>query len=136
MNPQEQDQTNAPQAQPQQPTQPVAPQINATPQMPPLPPQQPQPERKILEVKFEDDLVLTVDSDTVNDMRFLELYEQVATSNFYIPKLLKFLFGEDRYESIHTYYQNKNQKFTITKMEQVFEKLDHDLNNNPDFLSR
>lgn len=135
MNP-EQQQSNAPQAQPQQPMQPVAPQISAQPEMPQLPPQQPQPERKILEVKFEDDLVLTVDSETVNDMRFLELYEQVATSNFYIPKLLKFLFGDARYESIHEYYNKKGQKFTITKMEQVFEKLDHDLNNNPDFLSR
>lgn len=95
-----------------------------------------QPQAPVLEVKFEDDLILTVTADTVNDMRFLELYEQVATSNYYIPKLLKFLFGEDKYESIHEYYNSRGRKFEITKMEQVFEKLDHDLNNNPDFLRR
>ncbi len=131
MNPNE----NGAQSAPQQPTQPEQ---TAPVQTPPqVQPQQSQaPEERVLEVKFEDDLIMTVSSETVNDMRFLELYEQVATSNFFIPKLLKFLFGEDRYESIHAYYNKKGQKFTITKMEQVFEKLDHDLNNNPDFLKR
>lgn len=142
MNPQDQ---NAPQAQPQQPTQPEVPQHVSAPSVHSTQPVQTQPqaaqapqqiEERLLEVKFEDDLVLTVSSETVNDMRFLELYEQVATSNFYIPKLLKFLFGEEKYEGIHEYYNKKGQKFTITKMEQVFEKLDHDLNNNPDFLKR
>lgn len=126
---------NGAQSAPQQPTQPEQ---TAPVQTPPqVQPQQSQaPEERVLEVKFEDDLILTVSSKTVNDMRFLELYEQVATSNYYIPKLLKFLFGEERYESIHTYYNSRGGVFEITKMEQVFEKLDHDLNNNPDFLKR
>lgn len=96
--------------------------------------QAPQPQAKLLEVEFEPDLKLYVSPETVDDMRFLELYEQVASSSMYIPKLLKFLFGEKEYEGIHDYYQKKGQKFTITKMEQVFEKLDTDLNSNPDFL--
>lgn len=95
-----------------------------------LPPQAPQ----FLAVKFEDDLIMKVYPETVNDMRFLELYEEVAESEFKIPKLMKFMFGEDAYNRIYDYYEKKGEKFTITKMGEVFERLDRDLNSNPDFL--
>lgn len=136
MNPQDQSQ---PQATPTQPVAPVPQHVNAPSVMPTQPvqaqPVQPAQEQlKVLEVKFEDDLILTVTPETVNDMRFLELYEEVAESEFKIPKLLKFMFGAEAYEGIYKYYEAKGQKFTITKMGEVFEKLDKDLNSNPDFL--
>lgn len=126
MNPQDQSQ--------QQPTQPQA--------VAPVAPQAPQPVQaqpqaqppKVLHVKFEEDLIIDVTPETVNDMRFLELYEEVAESEFKIPKLLKFMFGAEQYEGIFKYYEAKGQKFTITKMGEVFQKLDSDLNSNPDFL--
>lgn len=133
MNPQ--DTTgNTPQA--QQPTQPVTPlQTAPQPTTTPQPVQeQPQATLKELEVRFEDDLVLTVTPDTVNDMRFLEIYEQVTEDMSKIPKLLRFMFGDAAYEGVFKYYEDKGQKFTITKMGEVFTKLDNDLNNNPDFL--
>lgn len=102
-----------------------------TPQSQPV---QAQPQQKVLEVRFEDDLVLTVTPQKVNDMRFLELYEEVAESEFKIPKLLKFMFGEEAYEGIHKYYNDRGRVFEITKMGEVFQKLDSDLNSNPDFL--
>lgn len=132
MNPQDQ-----PQQQPtQQPSQIDMAQVSARPEMPPLnvQPVQAQPQQKVLEVRFEDDLVLTVTPQKVNDMRFLELYEEVAESEFKIPKLLKFMFGEEAYEGIHKYYHDRGRVFEITKMGEVFQKLDSDLNSNPDFL--
>lgn len=133
---------NAPQQQPTQPVQPqAAPQQAAQPLAPqvdvsniPAADQLPQPPAKTLEIKFEDDLIMTVTSDTVNDMRFLDLYGQVSEDMTQISKLLRFMFGSEKYESIFAYYERKGQKFTITKMGEVFEKLDADLNSNPDFL--
>ena len=120
---------------PQQPTQPTVPQHVSAPAVHSTQPVQSQPTPpKVLEVKFEDDLVLTVSPEVVNDMRFLELYEEVAESEFKIPKLLKFMFGEEQYDGIFKYYESRGQKFTITKMGEVFQKLDSDLNSNPDFL--
>lgn len=125
MNPQDQPQ--------QQPTQ--QPQFQQVAQTSPqLQPVQAQPQQKVLEVRFEDDLVLTVLPEQVNDMRFLELYDEVSENEFKIPKLLKFMFGEQAYEGIHKYYNDKGQRFEITKMGEVFQKLDSDLNSNPDFL--
>jgi hypothetical protein len=123
MNPQDQS-GQVPQQ--QQPTQPV----QQPQQVAPVQPQTP----KVLEVRFEDDLVINVTPETVNDMRFLEIYEQVSEDMAKIPRLLRFMFGDAQYEGIFKYYEAKGQKFTITKMGEVFEKLDSDLNSNPDFL--
>lgn len=90
--------------------------------------------QKSLELRFEDDLVMHVTQDIVDDMRFLEMYEQLSENQAKIPSFLKFILGDEKYESIHKYYQAKGGKFTITKMMEVFTKLDHDLNSNPDFL--
>lgn len=123
MNPQDQS-GQVPQQ--QQPTQPVQQPQQAAPVQPQTP--------KVLEVRFEDDLVINVTPETVNDMRFLEIYEQVSEDMAKIPRLLRFMFGDVQYEGIFKYYEAKGQKFTITKMGEVFEKLDSDLNSNPDFL--
>lgn len=133
MNPQ--DTTgNTPQA--QQPTQPVTPpQTAPQPATTPQPVQeQPQATLKSIEVKFEDDLVLTVTPEMVNDMRFLEVYSEASEDMTKISKLLRFMFGHEAYEGVFKYYESKGQKFTITKMGEVFEKLESDLSSNPDFL--
>lgn len=127
------------QQQPQQPVQPMSiPQNQAQSIVNNIPtPQQAQAmqqPQKSLQVRFEDDLILTVLPEQVNDMRFLELYDEVSENEFKIPKLLKFMFGAEAYEGIHKYYNDKGQRFEITKMGEVFEKLDKDLNSNPDFL--
>ena len=139
MNPQ--DQTTQPQPTPTQPVAPAqAPQpVQATPQPPQLGivnsnPTQAEPKK--LEVKFEDDLILYVTSDTVDDMRFLELYDTVSENNMKLPKLLRFMFGDKEFESIYAYYESKGQRFSMTKMEAVFEKFNTDMNSNPDFLRR
>lgn len=94
-----------------------------------------QPAKTII-VKFEEDLQFTITADVVDDMRFMELYAEVSEDQLKITKLIKWLLGEKNYESIFTYYESRGQKFTITKFGEVFEKLDKDLNANPDFLSR
>jgi hypothetical protein len=124
----------APQAQPDLGA-PIAP---AYPQQPAAPaPAEPfaQPAKTII-VKFEEDLQFTITADVVDDMRFMELYAEVSEDQLKITKLIKWLLGEKQYESIFTYYESRGQKFTITKFGEVFEKLDKDLNANPDFLSR
>lgn len=85
-------------------------------------------------IQFEDDLKFEITSDVVDDMRFMDLYAEVSEDQLKIPKLMRFLLGEKEYESIFTYYESKGQKFRITKFGEVFEKLDKDLNANPDFL--
>lgn len=137
----------------QQPTQPAAapqlqpvpapnvapayPQQPAAPAAAPVAPAEPfaQPAKTII-VKFEEDLQFTITADVVDDMRFMELYAEVSEDQLKITKLIKWLLGEKQYESIFTYYESRGQKFTITKFGEVFEKLDKDLNANPDFLSR
>ena len=123
-----------PDEQTNQPTQPAA-----APQQPaqaaPVAPAAPQPKKSIT-IKFEEDLKFEVTSDVVDDMRFMELYAEVSEDQLKVTKLIKWLLGEKNYESIFTYYESRGQKFTITKFGEVFEKLDKDLNANPDFLSR
>lgn len=126
MNPQDQ-------SQPMQ-NQPVPPHAHAPAVHSTEPVQAPQEPQKSLELRFEDDLIMHVTQDIVDDMRFLEMYEQLSENQAKIPSFLKFILGDEKYESIHKYYQAKGQKFTITKMMEVFTKLDHDLNSNPDFL--
>lgn len=92
--------------------------------------------QKVIIIKFEDDLQFVVTADKVDDMRFMELYAEVSEDQLKITKLIKWLLGAEKYESIYTYYESKGQRFTITKFGEVFEKLDKDLNANPDFLSR
>jgi hypothetical protein len=131
------------QNQAQQPTQPPVPPVSAeldgqpTAQIAPAPqaPAATPPEPKSLDIKFEDDLILTVAADTINDMRFLELYEEIMDNQLKLPKLFKFMFGPEEYARIFTYYESRGQKFTITKMGQVFGDLEKDLNARPDFLS-
>lgn len=117
-----------------QPTQPAA-----APQQPaqaaPVAPVAQQPKKSIT-IKFEEDLKFEVTSDVVDDMRFMDLYAEVAEDQLKVTKLIKFLIGADNYQSIFTYYESRGQKFTITKFGEVFDQLDKDLNSNPDFLSR
>jgi hypothetical protein len=139
---------NAQQPQPSQPQQPINPidtpafhqaastvsaALNPQPAPAPVMPAQPQ---KAIVIEFEPDLKFTVTADVVDDMRFMELYAEVSEDQLKITKLIKWLIGADNFESIFTYYESRNQKFTITKFGEVFEKLDKDLNANPDFLSR
>lgn len=92
------------------------------------------PQQNTMTIQFEDDLKFEITSDVVDDMRFMDLYAEVSEDQLKIPKLMRFLLGADNYESIFTYYESKGQKFRITKFGEVFEKLDKDLNANPDFL--
>lgn len=119
-----------------QPTQPVAaaPQPAAQP-APAVAPAAPEPKKAII-IKFEEDLQFEITSDVVDDMRFMDLYAEVSEDQLKVTKLIKFLIGADKYESIFNYYESKGQRFTITKFGEVFEQLDKDLNANPDFLSR
>lgn len=117
-------QPTQPAAAPQQPA-PAAPVAPAAPQAP-----------KAITIKFEEDLKFEVTSDVVDDMRFMDLYAEVAEDQLKVTKLIKFLIGADKYQSIFTYYESRGQKFTITKFGEVFDQLDKDLNSNPDFLSR
>lgn len=117
-------QPTQPAAAPQQPA-PAAPVAPAAPQAP-----------KAITIKFEEDLKFEVTSDVVDDMRFMDLYAEVAEDQLKVTKLIKFLIGADNYQSIFTYYESRGQKFTITKFGEVFDQLDKDLNSNPDFLSR
>lgn len=123
MDPNEQNQA-------QQPTQPVSGEAQA-PATAPVAPQQP----AALEMVFEDDLRFTITSEKVNDMRFLELYEELSENQLKIPKLLKFLLGEANYKGIYDYYESRGKKFTITKMGEAFGQLEKHLQENPDFLS-
>lgn len=127
MNPNDQQpQTPQPAPAPQQPAaepQPAAPVAPAVPE-------------KSITIKFEEDLQFVVTADVIDDMRFMDLYAEVAEDQLKISKLIKFLIGADKYESIYTYYESRGQKFSITKFGQVFEQLDKDLNSQPDFLSR
>ena len=128
--------TNTPRTQPIPPTD-NRPVIDVSAEDPrPISPQQPSPasQPKTMQVVFEDDLVMTITSDTVNDMRFMELYDLVNEDYMKLPKLLRFMFGDEEYESIFTYYESRGQKFTMTKMESVFEKFNNEMNTNPDFL--
>lgn len=93
-----------------------------------------QPQQNTMTIQFEADLKFEITSDVVDDMRFMDLYAEVSEDQLKIPKLMRFLLGADNYESIFTYYESKGQKFRITKFGEVFEKLDKDLNANPDFL--
>lgn len=114
------------------------PQPAAAPQQPaPAAPVAPAaPQKKSITIKFEEDLKFEVTSDVVDDMRFMDLYAEVAEDQLKVTKLIKFLIGADNYQSIFTYYESRGQKFTITKFGEVFDQLDKDLNSNPDFLSR
>lgn len=120
------DQNNNQQPQPAAAQQPAP----AAPVAPAVPP------KKSITIKFEEDLKFEVTSDVVDDMRFMDLYAEVAEDQLKVTKLIKFLIGADNYQSIFTYYESRGQKFTITKFGEVFDQLDKDLNSNPDFLSR
>ena len=129
MNPTEQNQ------QPNQPTQP-APAPAAAPAAPAAPqpaPVAPAPQKSIT-IVFEEDLQFQITADKIDDMRFMDLYAEVSEDELKIPKLMRFLLGAAEYDSIFTYYESKGQRFSITKFGQVFEKLDKDLNSQPDFL--
>jgi len=89
---------------------------------------------KSIVVVFEDDLKFEITPEVVDDMRFMDLYAEVAEDQLKIPKLMRFLLGSAEYDSIFTYYESRGQRFSITKFGEVFEKLDKDLNSNPDFL--
>jgi len=142
MNPNEQNQqppqpVAVPFAQPQpQPVAPQAPQTSAQPVMPPLPEMQPAAAapQKSITIKFEEDLQFQITAEKIDDMRFMDLYAEVSEDELKIPKLMRFLLGAAEYDSIFTYYESKGQRFSITKFGQVFEKLDKDLNSQPDFL--
>lgn len=117
-----------------QPTQ-AAPVAPAAPQPAPAAAPAPQADKSIT-IKFEEDLQFTVTSDVFDDMRFMELYAEVSENELKVTKLVKFLIGDKNYQSIFDYYEKRGQKFTITKFGEVFEKLEKDLNAQPDFLSR
>jgi len=87
-----------------------------------------------IEVVFEDDLKFNITAEVMDDMRFMDLYAEVAEDQLKIPKLMRFLLGAAEYDSIFTYYESRGKRFSITKFGEVFEKLDKDLNSNPDFL--
>lgn len=123
-----------PNKQPNQPqVQPLVPDATAQQSMPQLPPVQPQTQKSIV-IEFEPDLKFEVTSDKVDDMRFMDLYAEVSEDQLKVSKLIKWLIGPEQYESIYTYYESRGSKFSITKFGEVFEKLDKDLNAQPDFL--
>lgn len=93
-------------------------------------------QEKSLMIKFEDDLQFEVKREIFDDMRFMDLYAEVTEDQLKVSKLVRFLIGSDNYESIFHYYESKGQRFTITKFGEVFEKLDSDLQSNPDFLKQ
>ena len=131
MNPNEQNQ------QPNQPQPaPAAPAAFTPPQaanVAPAAPAAPAPQKSIT-IEFESDLKFEITADKIDDMRFMDLYAEVSEDELKIPKLMRFLLGAAEYDSIFTYYESKGQRFSITKFGQVFEKLDKDLNSQPDFL--
>jgi len=125
-------QTNQPQTAPQvvadmaQAAQPVVQQaVNNMPVVPPA---------KSIWIVFEEDLKFEITPDVVDDMRFMDLYAEVSEDELKISKLMRFLLTPAGYESIFQYYESKGQRFSITKFGEVFEKLDKDLNSQPDFL--
>lgn len=132
MNPQDQAAQNAQtQNQSQPPIQPPAVDVSNIPAADQLP----KKEKKQLAVRFEDDLVIYLDSDVVDDMRFFELYSKAEKDPTMIADMFKFLFGEEQWQGLFDYYESKGQKFTISKFVTVFKDFEDQLNNNPDFLS-
>lgn len=93
-------------------------------------------QQKKITIQFEEDLKFDITADKIDDMRFMDLYAEVSEDELKIPKLMRFLLGSAEYDSIFDYYESKGQRFTITKFGEVFEKLDKDLNAQPDFLKR
>jgi hypothetical protein len=104
---------------------------NAAPAAPAAP-----AEQKKITITFESDLQFDITADKIDDMRFMDLYAEVSEDELKIPKLMRFLLGDAEYDSIFTYYESRGQRFTITKFGEVFERLDKDLNAQPDFLKR
>lgn len=95
-----------------------------------------EPTDKHLTLRFESDLVFYIVKDTVDDMRFFDLYAMVSENEFKVPEIIKFMIGADKYESIFEYYESKGQKFKISRFMEVFQTLDKELNADPDFLKR
>lgn len=102
MNPQAQDNT-------QQPTQPV----QATPQ----------PEQKEIQVRFEDDLILSFKEDALDDMRLFDVLDEFSTTNeFALRRLFPILFGQKQWETAYAYYEKAGRPFKISHMMKVFEE--------------
>lgn len=95
-----------------------------------------EPTEKHLTLRFETDLVFYVVKDTVDDMRFFDLYAMVSENEFKVPEIVKFMIGAEKYQSIFDYYESKGLKFKISKFMEVFGALDKELNADPDFLKR
>lgn len=95
-----------------------------------------EPTEKHVTMTFEEDLKFFVTQETVDDMRFFDLYATVSENEFKVPEIIKFMIGPEKYDSIFKYYEARGQKFKISKFMSVFQQLDKDLNSDPDFLSR
>ena len=95
-----------------------------------------EPTEKHLTLEFEPDFKFFIVKDTVDDMRFFDLYATVSENEFKVNEIIKFMIGPEAYDSIFEYYESKGQKFRISKFMEVFGKLDKALNSDPDFLNR
>lgn len=116
---------NGPQDQPtQQPTQPP---VQA----------QPQPEQKVIQVKFEDDLILSFKEDALDDMRLFDVLDEFSTTNeFALRRLFPILFGKAEWEKAYAYYENAGRPFKISHMMKVFEEQVAPHLNDPAFLRK
>lgn len=127
MNPQD---PNAPQSAQELQAAPVVPQAA----QPTAQGQQPEKNLKTIEFKLEDDLVFTITSDQLDDMRFFKLFKEVEENILKVYDVIDFMVGEAGMEKIYSYYENKGGKFKITKAMPAFREFTDKMSADPDFL--
>lgn len=70
-----------------------------------------------------DGLELTVDTNNVDDMDFLELSDKVQDDITLYPRLLRKLIGNEQYDEVRDHYIKKNKRFSTANASEVFESI-------------
>lgn len=64
-----------------------------------------------------------VDMDVLDDVRFLELTDEVMKSDTGLIPLMRFVFGEDGYEKMKAYFVKKEGRLKISTLGEIYGQL-------------